>query len=185
MVSDNQEAQRTAFTVTVDLAQGVTTGISASDRARTLRALADPHAVARDFVRPGHILPLRSRPGGVLERPGTRRRRSIWPGSPAPARRGALRGRHAGQARHGAASGARGARPRAWAADGHHRRARRHRLRTERHIRQVAEAPLPTRHGTFTCQAWRSEIDGVDHLALVMGDPPAATRCSSAFTASA
>ena len=70
MVSDNQEAQRTAFTVTVDLARGITTGISASDRARTLRALADPHAVAGDFVRPGHILPLRSRPGGVLERPG-------------------------------------------------------------------------------------------------------------------
>ena len=63
MVSDNQEGQRTAFTVTVDLAHGITTGISASDRARTLRALADPHAVAGDFVRPGHILPLRSRPG--------------------------------------------------------------------------------------------------------------------------
>ena len=48
---------------------------------------------------------------------------------------------------------------------------RRHRLRTERLIRQVAEAPVPTRHGTFTCQAWRSEIDGVDHLAFVKGDP--------------
>src|SRR5436190_855096 len=48
---------------------------------------------------------------------------------------------------------------------------RRHRLRTERLIRQVAEAPVPTRHGTFTCQAWWSELDGADHLALVMGEP--------------
>ena len=70
MVRDNRESHRTAFTLSVDLASGITTGISASDRARTVRALADPHAVASDFVRPGHIFPLRGRPGGVLERAG-------------------------------------------------------------------------------------------------------------------
>jgi len=70
MVTNNAEPFRTAFAVSVDLRLGVSTGISAADRAATLRALADPAAKADDFVRPGHIFPLRSRPGGVLERPG-------------------------------------------------------------------------------------------------------------------
>jgi len=70
MVSDNQDPKQTAYTVTVDAARGVTTGISAADRATTLRVLSDPTATARDLIRPGHILPLRARPGGVLERPG-------------------------------------------------------------------------------------------------------------------
>lgn len=66
----NEDPFRTAFTVTVDLAHGVTTGISAEDRAATLRVLAHPWSRAGDFTRPGHIFPLRARPGGVLERPG-------------------------------------------------------------------------------------------------------------------
>ncbi len=70
MVDDNHESHRTAFTVSVDKKLGIATGISASDRAATLRALADPAAQAGDFVRPGHIFPLRARKGGVLERPG-------------------------------------------------------------------------------------------------------------------
>ncbi|MVW77668.1 3,4-dihydroxy-2-butanone-4-phosphate synthase [Bordetella sp. 02P26C-1] len=70
MVTNNADPFRTAFTVSVDLRLGVSTGISAADRAATLRALADPAAKADDFVRPGHIFPLRSRAGGVLERPG-------------------------------------------------------------------------------------------------------------------
>lgn len=70
MVPDNRESMRTAFTVTVDAARNITTGISASDRATTLRVLADQSATADDLVRPGHTLPLRSRPGGVLTRPG-------------------------------------------------------------------------------------------------------------------
>ncbi|EHK82776.1 bifunctional 3,4-dihydroxy-2-butanone-4-phosphate synthase/GTP cyclohydrolase II [Rhodococcus pyridinivorans] len=70
MVADNQDPKQTAYTVTVDAARGVTTGISAADRATTLRVLADPTATSRDLIRPGHILPLRARPGGVLERPG-------------------------------------------------------------------------------------------------------------------
>jgi 3,4-dihydroxy-2-butanone 4-phosphate synthase len=70
MVADNGESQGTAFTVTVDYRHGTSTGISASDRAATLRALADPRAGAGDFVRPGHVFPLRARPEGVLERRG-------------------------------------------------------------------------------------------------------------------
>ncbi|WP_374487675.1 3,4-dihydroxy-2-butanone-4-phosphate synthase [Zoogloea sp.] len=70
MVRNNTESHRTAFTVTVDYLHGTSTGISASDRALSLRALADPTSQAQDFARPGHIFPLRARAGGVLERPG-------------------------------------------------------------------------------------------------------------------
>ncbi|RQO78225.1 3,4-dihydroxy-2-butanone-4-phosphate synthase [Aquitalea sp. FJL05] len=70
MGSSNNESQRTAFTVTVDYLHGTSTGISAVDRAATLRALADSRIPASDFARPGHIFPLRYAPGGVLARPG-------------------------------------------------------------------------------------------------------------------
>src|SRR5439155_13495350 len=70
MVQDNTECHGTAFTVSVDLADGVTTGISAADRAATIQALADSATGPSAFVRPGHVFPLRSRPGGVLTRPG-------------------------------------------------------------------------------------------------------------------
>jgi len=71
MVSQNQDPKGTAFTVSVDLkGRGVTTGISASDRAKTIAALADPSLGPDDFCRPGHLFPLRARPGGVLERGG-------------------------------------------------------------------------------------------------------------------
>lgn len=66
----NEEAMSTAFTVTVDLREGTTTGISAYDRTATIRALADTSSVPTDFKRPGHIFPLRCRPGGTLVRPG-------------------------------------------------------------------------------------------------------------------
>ena len=70
MVAQNTEAMRTAFTVTVDYRHGTSTGISAADRALTIRALVDPSTSAADFARPGHIFPLRARPGGVLKRAG-------------------------------------------------------------------------------------------------------------------
>eukprot|EP00128_Syssomonas_multiformis_P015504 Colp12_sorted_trinity150504_noHs@21469 len=70
MVAANTEKHRTAFTISVDYVHDTTTGISASDRAITARALANPKAKAEEFLRPGHIMPLRPRPGGVLERPG-------------------------------------------------------------------------------------------------------------------
>lgn len=70
MVETNEDARSTAYTVSVDAASGVTTGISASDRARTLNVLADPSSTATSIIRPGHILPLRAVDGGVRERSG-------------------------------------------------------------------------------------------------------------------
>ncbi|MCL1898388.1 MAG: GTP cyclohydrolase II [Micrococcales bacterium] len=70
MVPHSQDPRRTAYTVTVDAAAGVTTGISAADRSATLRVLANPAAGADDLIRPGHVLPLRAVPGGVLHRAG-------------------------------------------------------------------------------------------------------------------
>lgn len=70
MVQENRESHKTAFTVSVDAAEGITTGISAYDRARTISLLADPEAKPEALVQPGHIFPLRARDGGVLERAG-------------------------------------------------------------------------------------------------------------------
>jgi 3,4-dihydroxy 2-butanone 4-phosphate synthase/GTP cyclohydrolase II len=70
MVAANCDPLRTAYCISADAATGVTTGISAADRARTVRVLGDATATPTDLIRPGHVLPLRARPGGVLERPG-------------------------------------------------------------------------------------------------------------------
>lgn len=70
MVQNNQTPHGTAFTVSVEAAHGITTGISAADRAKTIQVLVDPCSTPKDFVQPGHIFPLRARAGGVLERPG-------------------------------------------------------------------------------------------------------------------
>ncbi|KAF8159631.1 3,4-dihydroxy-2-butanone 4-phosphate synthase-domain-containing protein [Crassisporium funariophilum] len=70
MVPDNQERHKTAYTVTVDYKHGITTGISAHDRSLTVRALASPSSKPSDFTRPGHMVPLRAREGGVLTRKG-------------------------------------------------------------------------------------------------------------------
>lgn len=70
MVTHNADPLRTAYTVTVDASQGVTTGISAADRSHTIRTLARPDAQPGDLIRPGHVLPLRAKQGGVLSRPG-------------------------------------------------------------------------------------------------------------------
>ena len=70
MAPDNTALHGTAFTVSIDAKEGVTTGISARDRAQTIRAAVDAGSTADDFARPGHVFPLRARPGGVLERRG-------------------------------------------------------------------------------------------------------------------
>ena len=83
MVARGNDSMQTAFTVTVDYRHGTTTGISAADRATTIRALVDPQARAGDFNRPGHLFPLRAVPGGVLRRPGTPKPRwtcAVWQG---------------------------------------------------------------------------------------------------------
>ena len=70
MVRENRESFRTDFQVSVDAARGISTGISAADRAQTIRILSDPTAVPEDLVQPGHVFPLRAGPGGVLQRAG-------------------------------------------------------------------------------------------------------------------
>ncbi len=70
MVAHNRSGTGTAFTVSIEAASGITTGISAADRARTITAAIDPQSTVADIVSPGHVFPLRARAGGVLERPG-------------------------------------------------------------------------------------------------------------------
>jgi 3,4-dihydroxy 2-butanone 4-phosphate synthase / GTP cyclohydrolase II len=171
MVSDNTEAQGTAFTVSVDLARGTTTGISAADRAATIRGLADASLGPADFARPGHIFPLRSRDGGVLKRAGHTEAASDLARLAGRAPAGVLcevvsddkcrMARGPELQRLAAAHGL----PMISVAG-----LVQHRLRSERLVEQVAEATIPTRHGDFVCRAWRSTLDGTEHLALTRGD---------------
>jgi 3,4-dihydroxy 2-butanone 4-phosphate synthase/GTP cyclohydrolase II len=175
MVAENTESHRTAFTVTVDLKRGTSTGISAADRAATLRALADPAVGAADLARPGHIFPLRAREGGVLERRGhteaavdLARLAGLVPcgvlcelvnddGTMArPLELVTFAARHDLRIVSIADLVA-------------------YRRRTEPLVRAVAEARLPTPHGTFTARVYRG-TDGVEHVALVMGDVRAADQ---------
>jgi 3,4-dihydroxy 2-butanone 4-phosphate synthase / GTP cyclohydrolase II len=169
MVADNAESQQTAFTVTVDCRRGTTTGISAADRAATLRALADRGSRADDFVRPGHLFPLRARDGGVLERRGhteaavdLARLAGLSPcgvlcelmnddGTMSrPPELAAFATRH-GLPIIGIADLVA------------------YRRRTEQLVAAVAEARLPTPHGVFSARVYRA-YDGTEHVALVMGD---------------
>ncbi|MGE0879280.1 MAG: bifunctional 3,4-dihydroxy-2-butanone-4-phosphate synthase/GTP cyclohydrolase II [Acidimicrobiia bacterium] len=167
----NTEAQGTAFTVTVDLAAGTSTGISSGDRARTLRALADPHVSARAFNRPGHVFPLRARAGGTLKRAGH---------TEASVDLARLAGRApAGVLCEVVLDGGGMARVtdlRAFA-DRHGlllvsiADLIRYRRRTEKLITRTAAARLPTEWGEFRCHSFQSLVDGGDtHLAFVKGD---------------
>jgi len=170
MVRQNREAFKTDFQVSVDAATGVTTGISAADRARTIKVMADPTAVPEDLVQPGHVFPLRARPGGVLQRAGhteaavdlvkLARRRPI------------------------------AVICEIFSEDGSMARlpdllkfARRHRLKLatiedlikyrrarERLVERVEAVKMPTEHGDFDLYLYRSNTDGQHHLALVMGE---------------
>ncbi|MEU0742764.1 bifunctional 3,4-dihydroxy-2-butanone-4-phosphate synthase/GTP cyclohydrolase II [Streptomyces sp. NPDC006134] len=172
MVRDNTESMKTAFTVSVDARAeyGVTTGISAADRATTLRLLASGTAEPSDLVRPGHVFPLRARPGGVLVRDGHTEAAVDL-------------ARLAGLRPAGAIVEIAGE-------DGRMLRlpelipfARKHGLTiisiedliayrrgSEPTVRREAEVNLPTAHGTFTAYGYRSTVDGVEHVALVHGE---------------
>ncbi|UUU20643.1 bifunctional 3,4-dihydroxy-2-butanone-4-phosphate synthase/GTP cyclohydrolase II [Streptomyces sp. DSM 40750] len=172
MVQQNTESMRTAFTVTVDAApqHGVTTGISASDRATTLQLLASGTAEPGDFVRPGHIFPLRARSGGVLVRDGHTEAAVDL-------------ARLAGLRPAGAIVEIAGE-------DGRMLRlpelipfARKHgltiisiedliayRRSSEPTVKREAKTQLPTAFGDFTAYGYRSTVDGVEHVALVHGE---------------
>jgi len=167
----NSEALRTAFTVSVDLACGTTTGISAADRAATIVALADPGREAGDFTRPGHVFPLQARSGGVLERPG-HTEASVELVRAAGLRPAALLceivnddGTMA-QGDQLAAFAARHGLVMITIAE-----LLRRRLRRKRPVTRIASARLPTRAGSFDVHAYRSTVDGREHLAVVKGDP--------------
>jgi 3,4-dihydroxy 2-butanone 4-phosphate synthase/GTP cyclohydrolase II len=170
----NGDAHRTAFAVTVDAAgRGVTTGISAADRAATIRTLADAAAAPADLRQPGHVFPLRYRAGGVLTRPGHTEAAVDL-------------ARLAGRAPAGVlcevvaedGSMARTPELRAFAA-AHGLRCVtiadlvRWRLARDALVERAAAAPLRTRWGEFHAVAYRSLLDGAEHLALVAGDPAA------------
>ena len=166
----NNESQGTAFTVTVDLRSGTTTGISAADRAATIKALADREVPAEEFNRPGHIFPLQARPGGVLKRAGH---------TEAALDLARLAGRESAgvlcELVSEDGSMMRGPELRAFA-DEHNLKfisiadLIRYRRRSEKLIVRSAEARVPTEFGEFRCHAFRSLVDGETHLAFAKGD---------------
>jgi 3,4-dihydroxy 2-butanone 4-phosphate synthase / GTP cyclohydrolase II len=169
MVMANSESHRTAFTVSVDLKAGTTTGVSSADRAATIRALADFNATAADFARPGHIFPLRSRKGGVLVRAGHTEASvdlcrlaglkpagvlcEIMNDDGTMARRPEL---EAFAKRHNLKIGT--------IAD-----LIRHRLRNERSVERISEQTVQTDLGEFRLYAYEDRVNQDVHLALARG----------------
>ncbi len=170
MTAVNEDPKGTAYAVSVDARAGVTTGISAADRAATIRALADPATQRGDLTRPGHVFPLRAAPGGVLERPGHTEAAVDL-------------ARLAGLAPVAAIAevvdddGAIARRPALFALAREHGLAivsiadlAEHRRATESAVQRVAVARMPTRHGAFTVVGYATAPGGSAHLALVAGE---------------
>ncbi len=171
MVVENTESQRTAFTVSVDYRVGTTTGISAHDRAATIRALIDPATRPADLSRPGHIFPLRYRPGGVLKRAGHTeatvdlcRLAGMAPSgvlceivSADKSDMARLPELEVFAATHGL--------PIITIAE-----LIRYRRQHEKLVRRVSEASLPTEFGIFRAIVFESVLDGEQHVALVCGE---------------
>lgn len=170
MVSENTSPYETAFCISVEARRGVTTGVSAHDRARTIQALVDPETRPDDLLRPGHIFPLRAKEGGVLARAGQTEAALDL-------------SRLAGLSPAGVIC-------EIMNEDGNMARvpqlfefASRHglriitvkdlitfRTRREKLIRRVAEASIPTLHGTFRALLYQSLVGSDQHLALTLGD---------------
>jgi 3,4-dihydroxy 2-butanone 4-phosphate synthase/GTP cyclohydrolase II len=179
MVEHNQDFRRTAYTVSVDAAEGVTTGISAHDRAETLRVLANPASGPGDLIRPGHIIPLRAVPGGVRERAGH---------TEAAVDLMNLAGLQPvaviGELTMDDGSMMRGAALTAFAEEHNlvivsieelaaHLGTLVHELpdgNAERYSFEV-ETNVPTTHGSFRIRAYRDHETRVDHVAIVGGEP--------------
>jgi 3,4-dihydroxy 2-butanone 4-phosphate synthase/GTP cyclohydrolase II len=170
MVTENTSAHTTAFTVSVEARHGVTTGISAQDRAQTIKVLIDPASKPEDIARPGHIFPLRARDGGVLVRAGhtettvdLARLASLYPAGVcceimnedgSMARLPQLE-QMAKKLNINIVS----------VAD-----LIAYRRRHEKLVHLVTETKLPTPFGEFKALAYKSDIESGEHLALVMGD---------------
>jgi len=170
MVGENTSKFSTAFTVSIEAKHRVSTGISAADRAETIKAVINPATTAEDIVQPGHMFPLRAKEGGVLARAGhteaivdLAKLADLYPagviceimnddGSMAR-----LPQLEAMSEKYGIKM--------VTVAD-----LIAYRLRNERLVHRVAEAKLPTSYGEFTAIAYKSDIDPDEHLALVMGD---------------
>lgn len=172
MYHTNQDQRGTAYTVTVDAREGISTGISATDRARTITTLADPHAKAVDLVRPGHVVPLRAKEGGVLRRPGHTEAAIDLARMAGMAPAGAVcelvSVRDPGQM-------ARRDELEVFAAEHQLRLITiadliAYRRRFEKQIERVAEARVPTRHGDFRAIGFDSLLDGLEHIALQVGE---------------
>ncbi|HEY0807053.1 MAG TPA: bifunctional 3,4-dihydroxy-2-butanone-4-phosphate synthase/GTP cyclohydrolase II [Pseudonocardiaceae bacterium] len=172
MYHTNQDRRGTAYTVTVDAATGVSTGISATDRAHTIRLLADGNSKPTDFNRPGHVVPLRAKDGGVLRRPG-HTEAAVDLARLAGLRPAGVLCELVSQKDEG--DMARRAELEVFAAD--------HdltlitiadliayRRRTEKQVVRVADARIPTAHGTFRAVGYDSLLDGIEHIALVYGE---------------
>jgi 3,4-dihydroxy 2-butanone 4-phosphate synthase/GTP cyclohydrolase II len=170
MVLDNTESNRTAFTVSVDGRHGVTTGISAADRAATIAALIDPITRPGDLARPGHVFPLRFREGGVLNRAGhteatvdLARLAGMYPAgvlcevvSEDKQSMARLPELERLAAKHGL--------PLISIAD-----LIRFRRQREKLVKRVTDARMPTEWGEFTCYVYESLLDGEQHVAMVKG----------------
>jgi 3,4-dihydroxy 2-butanone 4-phosphate synthase/GTP cyclohydrolase II len=170
MTAQNEERMLTAYTVTVDARAGVTTGISAADRARTARVLADPASSPEDLVRPGHVFPLRAREGGVLVRPGH---------TEAAVDLARLAGRQPSGVIAELVEDEGGMRraPSCRAFADEHGLAMvsiadlvAYRRRHDHLVDRVAVTRLPTRHGGFVAVGYADRLDGSEHVALVAGD---------------
>jgi 3,4-dihydroxy 2-butanone 4-phosphate synthase/GTP cyclohydrolase II len=183
MVEHNTESHRTAFTVSVDLIEGTSTGISASDRAATLRALADPDVAFGAFARPGHIFPLRAREGGVLKRAGHTEAAVDL-------------ARMAGLQPAGIIceivneDGSMSRLPQLIEFSKQHglllssiAELIRYRRTHEKLVSRIGQAQVPTDWGVFTCTAFKSHLDDTEHLAFSIGDvddgQPVLTRVHS------
>jgi len=170
MTAVNEDRKGTAYAVSVDARDVETTGISAKDRARTIKVLADSATDAHDLTRPGHVMPLRAVPGGVLRRAGH-------------TEAGVDLATLAGLAPVGALcelvndDGTMMRAPECRAFADEHGLLMisiadliRFRRRTESLVTEVARTPLPTEFGEFIAHGYRSETDGIEHIALVIGD---------------
>ncbi len=172
MVANNTESQRTAFTVSVDYKHGTSTGISAHDRSATIRALSDRNFRAQDFMRPGHIFPLRYREGGVLKRAGHTEASVDLAMAAGLAPAGVL----CEIVTEDKSEMARFNELKSFSekynlvmisiAD-----LVRYRRKKDKLVRRVegATARIPTIYGDFSCIVYESVLDGENHLALTMG----------------